>query len=96
MNICLGKVLKKCLNLYMTKEGEPCITNYGGWCAALLQRIKDQMLESDDPKLIQKLKVVEGMVDKLSSELHEIKNPSDVVVLLSSVISLCDSCYCSF
>lgn len=48
----------------------------------LLQRIKDQMLESDDPKLIQKLKVVESMVDKLSSELHQIKHPSDVVVLL--------------
>ena len=24
MNICLGKVLEKCLNLRMTKQGEPC------------------------------------------------------------------------
>lgn len=22
--ICFGKVLKKCLNIYMTKDGEPC------------------------------------------------------------------------
>jgi len=24
MNICLGKVLEKCLNLRMTKQREPC------------------------------------------------------------------------
>jgi len=25
VNICLGKVLKKSLNMLMTKEGEPCM-----------------------------------------------------------------------
>ena len=28
MNICLGKVLEKCLNLRMTKQGEPCSNPY--------------------------------------------------------------------
>jgi len=28
MNICLGKVLEKCLNLRMTKQGEPCELGY--------------------------------------------------------------------
>ena len=28
MNICLGKLLKKCLNLYTTKEGEPLLAGF--------------------------------------------------------------------
>ena len=59
------------------------VTNYGGRSAALLQRIQNQMLDNSDPELIQKLKDIKGTVDKLSIVLHQLKNPSAVVVLLS-------------
>ena len=53
----------------------------------MLQRIKTEIQEDPKPCSFQKLRTVEATVDRLSKELHRIRNPADTVVSLTLVIT---------